>query len=121
MGETPNNKADTPGSGGNLAPSAGGACRVACATPITDALVADHAARHTLAVEEVPELVALARSLERRLIAAEKALEALRDVLADHNERVSIYGEAEQQPHRVRVMDAGKAALQAYDAEKGQP
>lgn len=40
-------------------------------------------------------------------------LEALEAVLADHDERVGIYGESEQQPNRLRVMEEARAAIQA--------
>lgn len=50
--------------------------------------------------------------------ARDKALEALKEVLADHYERVELYGEAETQPERERVMGIVRSVIVELETSK---
>jgi hypothetical protein len=50
--------------------------------------------------------------------AAEAMAKALKEVLADHDERNAIWSGTEDQPHRVKVIEQARAALHAYEEAK---
>ena len=50
--------------------------------------------------------------------AAPALLEALEDVLADHEDRAAAYGVEEEQPHRIYVMTKARAAIAQAKEDK---
>lgn len=50
-----------------------------------------------------------------------EVVEALRAIIADHDERMTMgYGPNQAQPNRVKVMEAGREALRHFGATVGQ-
>lgn len=58
-----------------------------------------------------------AERINRKLISYDFLVGALKNILADHDERFALYGKREGQPNRVAVMEEGREALRAAGEE----